>query len=304
MIKMKNSSWLSSPVFSLISRVAIPVVFLFWFLVLVFSKSFEKPKLRGNSNFPVASMHPILSNNELDHLIIVPGHAAVKISKISSALKEDNAWYLLSYQREQGFPSIIMSHISRGIRLASEDTRSMLIFSGGQTRKDVGPISEAASYYFVARENKLLGNQLVERVYLEEYARDSFENVLFSICRYREITGKYPSRISVVGFDFKGPRFTRIHRRAISFPESNFSYVGIRPSNNNFDYSRAKNGETEAVMSFVNDLYGCSDDSLSSKRKKRDPFSRSIPYELSCPEIKELFRWCGPDIYTSPLPWN
>lgn len=53
---------------------------------------------------------------------------------------------------------------------------------------------------------------------IEEYAKDSHENLLFSICRFAEMTGRYPKKITVVGFEFKRKRFEDIHRYSISFP--------------------------------------------------------------------------------------
>jgi hypothetical protein len=35
------------------------------------------------------------------------------------------------------------------------------------------------------------------RTLTEEHARDSFENLLFSVCRFRELTGTYPYNITV-----------------------------------------------------------------------------------------------------------
>lgn len=35
------------------------------------------------------------------------------------------------------------------------------------------------------------------RALTEEHARDSFENLLFSVCRFRELTGTYPYNITV-----------------------------------------------------------------------------------------------------------
>ena len=69
-----------------------------------------------------------------------------------------------------------------------------------------GPLSEAASYYYLAEEKKWMSEQMKSRVFLEEFARDSFENLLFSICRFKEVVGAYPSKVTVIGFDFKvGP---------------------------------------------------------------------------------------------------
>lgn len=57
-----------------------------------------------------------------------------------------------------------------------------------------------------------------ERMITEEYAKDSHENLLFSICRFSEMTDNYPSEITVVGFEFKRKRFEEIHRQAIRYP--------------------------------------------------------------------------------------
>jgi hypothetical protein len=190
------------------------------------------------------------------------------------------------------------------VDITKVDPKSILIFSGGQTRRDVGPLSEAASYYFLAQEKNWINNNLANRVYLDEYARDSFENLLFSICRFREIQGYYPSRVTVVGFDFKAQRFRNLHREAIRFPENNFTYVGLKPQSKQFDYNRAVSGERTAVASFKKDLYGCNDISLKHKREDRNPFKRTVPYEMACPELKYLLEWCGPGPYSETLPWE
>ena len=39
--------------------------------------------------------------------------------------------------------------------------------------------------------------------YAEEFARDSYENVLFSIARFKELTGHPPRNVTVVGYEFK-----------------------------------------------------------------------------------------------------
>ena len=60
---------------------------------------------------------------------------------------------------------------------------------------------------------------LLERAISEEYARDSYENLLFSLCRFFEVTERYPDKITVIGFGFKERRFTDLHRRAVRFPK-------------------------------------------------------------------------------------
>lgn len=67
----------------------------------------------------------------------------------------------------------------------------------------------------ISEEEKV---KLSQRMITEEYARDSHENLLFSICRFSEMTGSYPNKITVVGFEFKRKRFEDIHRHSISYP--------------------------------------------------------------------------------------
>lgn len=55
---------------------------------------------------------------------------------------------------------------------------------GGKTRGPAGPKSEGESYFFVADHFDWWGKpDLRSRASTEDFARDSFENVLFSICR-------------------------------------------------------------------------------------------------------------------------
>jgi hypothetical protein len=252
-----------------------------------------------------------------NHLVIVAGHAVVRLAMLNRAATDDASWWLLKYQRGQGFPTIISSHVRKGLELAAEDPKSLLIFSGGQTRKDVGPTSEAASYYYLADtqgwipkdENNTpsTGDRTVrDRLFLDEFARDSYENLLFSLCRYREITGGYPEKVSVVGFDFKEARFVDQHRKAMGFPIENFHYVGLTPpEGSGFDTKVAAAGEEKVVAAYAADPYGCTH-SLADKRELRNPFLRSIPYEEACPELHNLVHWCGPGSFDrmSDLPWS
>lgn len=213
---------------------------------------------------------------------------------------------MLSYQKKRGFAEIISSHIQKGIEITARDPNSILIFSGGQTRKDVGPISEGLSYYLLAKHKNWILPGMDNHIYLEEYAKDSFENLLFSIARFKEVTNRYPTKVTVVGFDFKSYRFTELHRKAVRFPVQNFTYVGLHPTHPNFDHESAQQGENAAIEEFINDMYGCKALSLVVKRQKRNPFRRFTPYPLSCPEIRSLLTWCGATLYNKPesLPWT
>jgi hypothetical protein len=80
------------------------------------------------------------------------------------------------------------------------------------------------------------------RVTTEDAALDSFQNVQFSIARFRELTGAYPTTITVVGHDFKRRRFEQLHRHALRWPKARFMYEGV-PLRSEADEREAAAGE-------------------------------------------------------------
>ncbi|KAG5189225.1 hypothetical protein JKP88DRAFT_206340 [Tribonema minus] len=242
----------------------------------------------------------------LTHLIMVPGHAITMGDGLAAAPETDEAWHLLDYQREHDVGITFVDHIQGGVTLAAADTAALLLFSGGQTRADAGPKSEGFSYFAVAEANSWWGQPQVRgRAASEEFARDSFENLLFSVARFREITGHYPEKITIVGYDFKRDRYVNQHAAALRYPARAVSYLGIAPRGARFDTAGATAGEAaHAALPFKTDPYGCGSPVLADKRRDRNPYAREPPYPLTAPEMAELLRWCGPGIYAGALPWD
>ena len=244
---------------------------------------------------------------DCNHLVMVCGHAITTVESLDR-INSDFSWSLLPYQRNQDMPASFVSHIEAGVDRAAKDSKSLLVFSGGQSRASAGPKSEGASYWGVAEHFNWFGNaeQVRPRTVIEDYARDSFENLLFSVCRFKEVVGHYPSRFTVVGYSFKAYRFNSLHRQALGISTDAFTYIGLDPpKDSKFDLQRATQGELEnAIKLFADDPYGCSDPALKEKRENRNPYRRSIPYSLSSPEIAELLAWCGPSVYDGALPWD
>ncbi|RDX70217.1 hypothetical protein CR513_50562, partial [Mucuna pruriens] len=240
--------------------------------------------------------------SKLQNLVMVAGHS-VYTSSSCGKIDEEESWFLESYQRNPGQAATFVTHIHEGIEVAARDDFALLLFSGGETRRDAGPRSEAQSYWAVADSKGWYGKEasVKWRALTEEHARDSFENLLFSICRFRELTGTYPQNITVVSYDFKEKRFAQLHRSAIRFPESRFFYAGTPATSN--ARAGALKGEKLVRTQFERDPYGCQG-SLYHKKLKRDPFHRSIPYPNGCPEIEALFRYCGSTPYPRALPWT
>ena len=155
-------------------------------------------------------------------------------------------------------------------QIATEDPRALLIFSGYvypsetsiaiTTAHPARPIrghtspfsatSEGESYLRFARATGLLPSaDLFTRVTVEDAALDSFQNVLFSIARFREVTGTYPTRITVVGHGFKRRRFEELHRLAIRWPKLRFTYEGV-PLGTEADEREAAAGEVRFFKFF------------------------------------------------------
>lgn len=131
-------------------------------------------------------------------------------------------------------------------------------------------------------------------------------NRLFSICRFKEVTGRYPKHISVVSFTFKRRRFEELHAQALRWPPGKFSFIGVDPpSSTGFDLKSSTNGELRnSLKPYEKDPYGC-DAFIQSKRIQRNPFYRTAPYPLSCPDLKPLLEWCGPDVIPlDKVPWH
>jgi hypothetical protein len=163
------------------------------------------------------------------------------------------------------------------------------------------------------------------QVTIEDAALDSFQNVLFSIARFRELTGVYPSRITVVGHDFKRRRFEGLHRLALRWPKFRFTYEGV-PLGSEPDEREAAAGEVRfsdfrtisvshlsilpqlanAFSPYSKDLYGCHAP-LSQKRAGRNFHMRTHGYHVGAPELRELLEWCPKDgiqIFPGTLPWG
>ncbi|KDN45066.1 hypothetical protein K437DRAFT_256721 [Tilletiaria anomala UBC 951] len=152
------------------------------------------------------------------------------------------------------------------------------------------------------------------RMTTETFALDSYENLLFSVARFREYTGAFPERITVVGFGMKKERFENLHAKAIRWPSRSyvlghkrFAYIGIDDEGDKIE--KYKHEQQDGYKLFERDMYGCHGE-LLAKRKSRNPARRFHPYFSSAPEIAGLLNWCPPDgvglqgTYPKSLPWD
>jgi hypothetical protein len=246
------------------------------------------------------------------NLVIVAGHAPFKESVLDVPANPDadDAWVLQPFQR--GEPPLYIQHIRRGVALARRDPAAILIFSGGYTRREAGlRWSEAATYVALARHfrwwmepsHTASDPQLAERIAMEDFSRDSFENLLFSLCRFQQLTSHYPQHVTLVGWQFKAARFDW-HRATIRFPAKRFHYEGcLQPRL----LDAALEGEAVTLRAFKENHYGASA-AMEAKRAGRNPFNRRHDF-AACPGLETFFGFIndptnGKKDFPGPLPWE
>lgn len=270
------------------------------------------------------------------NLIIVPCHSIWKLNSLPPKNLGQSAdqWHLAPFQYEGNDHLAFIKHGLRAIvELLKEYNRSILLFSGSQTKKDAGQISEAQSYVFLMRniidyskdnlnrlpgefdeeirryitqiftlmkENKLSVNDLFTNCSMntEEFSLDSLDNLLYSICRFHEISNQYPKDISIIGFGFKKERFIKYHAHVIDFPKSHINYISIEPKPLNYSIDQLDKYFKDltvmegrnAINLFAKDWYGIRSP-LSDKKQSRNPYCRVPNYEL----LKEINLDCSSD---------
>jgi hypothetical protein len=92
----------------------------------------------------------------LRNLVMVAGHSIYTSSSCGKTDREDS-WFLEPYQKHPGQAATFLAHIKEGVDIASRDEGALLLFSGGETRKDAGPRSEAQSYWAIAESKGWFG---------------------------------------------------------------------------------------------------------------------------------------------------
>ncbi|CAN8062394.1 unnamed protein product [Agarophyton chilense] len=233
------------------------------------------------------------------HAIVVCGHAVYLGGRDVSPIAATNPslWALQPFQVKETSQFIL--HIRRGVELAAADHESLLIFSGGQTRRP-HLLSEAQGYHDLALLHRFWGFKgVASRATTEEFSRDSYDNVLFGIGRFCECVGRYPTRLTIVSWTFKRDRFL-FHAKSIKWPQSQLVFEGVgEPS----DRDVAVRAEEKTLELFRKDAAGCGA-ILRKKKRARNPYRRQQGYSVSCPLMAKLLDWNGSDeLLSSAVPW-
>lgn len=214
-----------------------------------------------------------------EELIIVACHAKF-IGEKREDIYNDKKWVLFPFQK--GEPKYYVEHLKAGIKLASEKSNSVLVISGGRTRQQALVLSEAGSYLKIAELEAWFGFEDVKkRTYPERYARDSFENLLFSLCLYFNLFGKLPKKSYLVTWKFKQERYD-FHRESIGLKPDEFEFVGV---NNPEDLDLAIENEKRTLLEFKSDPYGIRG-VLREKKQLRNPLGIIHPYK--CTVFKDI----------------
>ncbi|KAK0942917.1 hypothetical protein LTR29_005489 [Friedmanniomyces endolithicus] len=201
-----------------------------------------------------------------------------------------------------------LTHISTGAFIRMSELNAMLMLSGGRTL--TSHTSEAGGYNRILHaltQNKLVPSPAFPSVE-EEHATDSYQNLLFSILRFRDLVGRYPEDVIVVTHAFKERRFLELHAPAIKWPPGRIRVQGVNPPFTLEDLQQTQRMEHKrAYEPFVRDPYGVRSP-LADKRKARnwDPaIAGSLAVDAS---VKQLLEWSGGETgretFPGSLPWE
>lgn len=257
-------------------------------------------KAKGCPHCGAPLVVPPVALESLDTLIMVPGHA-IYVGTDPTHARSIAHWRgtFPGYQ-DNDEAELYWDHIRTGVLVGArrkekggvKELTSLLVFSGGETRPKAGPYAEAQSYWFLAYQNNWFGYPEIESVATtEEFARDSFENLLFSIHRFHQLVHSLPRFVIVCGFSFKARRY-HFHWETISENpadprikleglKSEFYYIGVNdpPAYLLKGPGGSEEGEAETYKLFQNDPLA-ERSPLVDKERERDRFLRHHPYPV------------------------
>jgi hypothetical protein len=266
------------------------------------------------------------------HLIIVCCHAIYLKTLTHStsdipSLSEEN-WLIEAFQKSE--TSTYMTHIKTGLTLLSQNSDANLVFSGGATKRNLTSMTEAQSYLDVAIEHDLFGLEtsppsLRQRMFVEEWATDSFQNILLSLIQFpifidqlrcdgssTKIEPVYPEKLTIISHEFKRRRFMDLHLPAIHFPLSRTKFIGIDPPFSPKRLAGIVEGDRlRGYGAWEKDLYGVGD-LLAGKRAgrewDRERFEREVLSRLNDSGIEGLWSWkgggSGRETWGRKAPWE
>ncbi|GME68044.1 unnamed protein product [[Candida] boidinii] len=243
----------------------------------------------------------------IDTLVILPCHSIYKRVPTNDTISrkelsqdepgpgfDEKDWELAPFQYEAHDHLFFIKHIYASYEyLLQHKANSVLVLSGGYTKDSQKELSESLSYLNVAKMRGLIPLDYENtfengKLLLEDRARDSYENVVFSLIKFRELIDKYPKKIVIVGLEFKRFRFIEQHLKVLQFPVTDIEYIGIGPEypenienlplekyqeRKDFYFKDLEESEEKFARSpFSKFWFGEVGSGLYTKKSKRDPF--------------------------------
>lgn len=244
------------------------------------------------------SVLPFLSTTPPTNLIILPCHSVYKDELLPEGKIDPKAgidsksWILAPFQVEADNHLSFIDQVERCKTLIDKRSEhAILMLSGGYAKHQL-ELSEARSYLNLGLQRGWFSESMINKsVYLEEFSRDSYENVLFSLAKFYKLFKKYPEVITIVGFEYEEPRFVDLHLKTLGYTGENAEYIGIGPDfpersqyESVNDYNIRKDeffkDLEESEKKYVYDLYienpfGSIGSKLHQKKISRDPWKKS-----------------------------
>ncbi|KAM0718612.1 hypothetical protein Q7P37_005682 [Cladosporium fusiforme] len=253
------------------------------------------------------------------HLVLVCCHATYK----GGDPDDETSWILQDFQKsdpgtgKRGEHLTFLEHIQTAAAIVSHHPDALLLFSGGKTQSQIDQ-TEAESYQHVYDIKNKVTKETHEspktgartRVSTETHATDSFQNLLFSLLRFKRLTTSYPAKITIITHTFKSRRFLELHGPALKYPASSLRVLGINPPFTLNELDDVQRGElVRGYDLFMRDLYG-NREPLSSKRRARGwvPDLNNDLADGLDGEVRRLLEWDGgengKEIFGEKLPWE
>jgi hypothetical protein len=247
------------------------------------------------------------------NLIIVPGHASFRaeVTTVPQNPLLDIYWSLFPFQK--GEISYYAEHIQKGLELARNDSSSLLIFSGGGVREGIGDWTEGDSYFvfaeWLAKDDPEQLSILKSRTFVERYASNSFQNLLFSVLSYKLHSKMFPANhefsypldVTVVGWETKRERFFD-HAAALRLDLSHFYYESVNTFPGDMEFHLKREAQTREL--FKKNLYGLGD-GFSNLRSNRNELVTADYYKdmLHSDLVVQLLSFIeNPGNASTPLP--
>ena len=191
---------------------------------------------------------------------------------------------------------IYLKHIEQAFMLLQKNKYDVLIISGGYTKPQVEK-SEARGYLDWAKEEKRLGLYWQKMdVILEECARTSAENYLYSICRFYQYYGNFPLKVGSITLGWKkswhekviGPALSK--EIAVELIEG--EWEKLKEINPSFGLIKDNNGDlAKACEQVLKNNSGEKLDPFEAKKniEDRDIWKKGHPYQNINNDFKEFF---------------